>query len=884
MNKKRIGKKGTAFALTLALTIPALTPAAAAGNSQVKIDSVKFNGMSAPTTIDQMVDTYTTATVDVKYSNGKVKTFPLSYKRLFKSEDKVAINNGEFIPAGTPIDYYGDPIMDTSVPEKPTPFVSDAPDSNSLLNPIDGKLYMVTHYEYQTLDAAGKSAYGIVPASMSLTTMDQDQKTGELKAKEVKKIDFSDVNGLWIPCNGSLSPWNTHLGSEEYEPDARSFELNPSSQARTQVESFSQLYFGDKSKANPYFYGYVPEIQVKKNGKVKVEKHYSLGRFSHELMKMMPDNRTAYFGDDGGNTGLFMYVADKAEDLSAGTLYAAKFVQTGTENGGAGNLEWIKLGHANDKELKAIIDDGIKYSDIFDSSDTPQDGYTAIKQYTNSKVEYVKLKPGMEKAAAFLESRRYAAYRGATTEFNKMEGVTYNSKDQKVYIAISDQSGAMEKDSTGTAPTDHIQLPKIKSGVTYQLDLQGSQKDNNGRGILSKYVATSMSGLVVGEDLAAADTYGNTSNVDTVANPDNLSYSEEMRTLFIGEDSGRHTNNYVWAYNVDTKELTRILSNPAGAEATGLFAADDRNGFSYIMSNFQHPGDGLESYNITAVNKVDLLAEMEKEIGINKTGGIGYIAGLPSFTNMPDFTAPEAPTINQVTDNANVITGSAEANATVKLYINGKYQKSTTADKNGHYKFTIGKQPAGVEIKVTATDEAGNESSAKILKVADKTAPAQPSVNQVTDQAKSVTGKAEASATVKLYINGKYQKSSTADKNGNYKFDIAKQRAGVEIKVTATDKAGNVSKVKSVKVIDKTAPAKPSVKTVTFKSTKVIGKAEIGSTVYVYNGKAFAGKAVADKKGNYSVKVKVQKKGSRLTIYAVDKAGNKSKAASVKVK
>ena len=189
MNKK-LGKKGTAFALTLALTIPALTPAAAASNSQVKIDSVKFNGMASPTTIDQMVKTYSTASVDVKYSNGKVKTFPLSYKRLFKSEDKIAINNGELIPAGTPIDYYGDPIMDNSVPGSPKPFVSDAPDSNSLLRPINGNLYMVTHYEYQTLDAAGNSAYGIVPASMSLTTLDQDKKTGELKAKEVKKLIF----------------------------------------------------------------------------------------------------------------------------------------------------------------------------------------------------------------------------------------------------------------------------------------------------------------------------------------------------------------------------------------------------------------------------------------------------------------------------------------------------------------------------------------------------------------------------------------------------------------------------------------------------------------------------------------------------------------------
>ena len=209
----------------------------------------------------------------------------------------------------------------------------------------------------------------------------------------------------------------------------------------------------------------------------------------------------------------------------------------------------------------------------------------------NGKTEYLKLKPGKEKAAAFLETRRYAALLGATTEFNKMEGVTLNAKDNKVYVAISDQSSGMEKDLTGTEPADDIQLPKIKAGVTYELDLKKGQKDRKGTTINSTYVAATMSGLVIGEDLKAADAYGNTANVDNVANPDNLSYSEAMRTLFIGEDSGNHTNNFVWAYNVDTKELERILSVPAGAEATGLFAADDRNGFSYIMSNFQHPGD-----------------------------------------------------------------------------------------------------------------------------------------------------------------------------------------------------------------------------------------------------------------------------------------------------
>ncbi|WP_423800371.1 PhoX family protein [Neobacillus sp. SAB-20_R2A] len=632
MKKMYFGKKYPTIALALSLTIPALTPAAAATNSEVKIDSVKFNGMPAPTTIDKMVKTYTEATVDVKYSNGEVKNFPLTYKKLFKSEDKVAINKGELIPAGTPIDVNGNPIMDTSVAGQPTYYVSDAPDSNSLLKPIAGKQYMVTHYEYQTIDAAGKSAYGIVPASMSLTTLDQNNKTGELTTKEVKKIDFSSVNGLWIPCNGSLSPWNTHLGSEEYEPDARTFESNPLSSVRSQVESFAKLYFGDASNANPYFYGFIPEITVNKDGSTSVEKHYSAGRFSHEVMKMMPDKRTAFFGDDGSYTTLFMYVADKAKDLSAGTLYAAKFHQTGTENGGAGDLEWIKLGHSTDKEVKDIIDSGVKFSDIFETSDVPKEGFKAVKQYSYGKTEYLKLKPGMEKAAAFLESRRYAAMLGATAEFNKMEGVTLNKKDKKVYVAISDQSKGMEANSTD--PADDIRLPKIKSGVTYQFDLTAGQKDSQGQKINSEYVAAKMSGLIAGKDMPSADAFGNTADVNSVANTDNLSYSEALRTLFIGEDSGMHTNNFVWAYNVDTKELSRVLSVPAGAESTGLFAADNLKGHSYIMSNFQHPGDELEGKNITAVDKSELIKAMEKEIGIDKTGGVGYISGLPSLGDL----------------------------------------------------------------------------------------------------------------------------------------------------------------------------------------------------------------------------------------------------------
>lgn len=635
-------KKGIALALALGILAPTVNPIQAA-TKEVKIESVSFSGSRAPATAEEMSKPFSTATVVVKYTNGKTKKFPLTYKELFKTTDKFKMPNGETFQAGTPTDYYGDPITDKSVDGKPVHYVSDAPDANSLLRPMkDGSLYLVSHYEYDSLDNAGKPAWRRVPASMTLTKLYQNMKTGELKVSTVDKIDFSGVNGLWVPCNGSLTPWNTHLGSEEYEPDARSFEFDTPeklSESTAHLKDFAKLYFDDEKKANPYYYGFTPEVFVSSDGMTRVVKHYSTGRRSNEMMIVMPDERTAYFGDDGEYTTLFMYVADKPRDLSAGTLYAAKFAQTSADKGGAGNLEWIKLGHATDKEIKRIIDKGIKFSDIFEVSDVPKEGFIPVKQYSGQnakygKVEYLKLKPGMEKAAAFLETRRYAAMLGATSEFNKMEGLTVNAKDKKLYVAIADIGKGMEKNSQD--PTDHIQLPKVKAGAVYELSLKPGQKNTTGQPINSGYVASSMKALLVGEDLAQPDAYGNKANVNKIAGPDNLSFSEDYRTLFIGEDSSQHINNFVWAYNVETKKLSRILSVPAGAEATGLQAVDNRNGFSYIMSNFQHPGDELDNFAPTAVKIEDVKKAVDKTYGINQAGAVGYVQGLPNIKKLQE--------------------------------------------------------------------------------------------------------------------------------------------------------------------------------------------------------------------------------------------------------
>jgi uncharacterized protein len=589
------------------------------------IESVDFVGMAAPGTALDITRTYSAASAVVHYKGGKQKTVPLEYHALYHNTDKVGTNPYE---AGRLYDAFGNPLADPFG----EPLISETPDGTSLLRipgapssaSGDANLYLVTQYEYDWLLSDGSEAsdkegwYSRAPSAMNLTTVAQDSITGALTATDQYNIDFSGVGGLWIPCAASQTPWSTHLaGEEDYDFFRRDL-------VDASVADMTELYFRNTSQARPYGYGYPVEVAVRSDGGTSVFKHYSMGHASWEKAQVMPDRRTAYFGDDGGNTGLFMYVADKPGQLDAGTLYAARWDQEGDQHGGSAKLTWIRLGHATDYEVAGMVEGewlSSTESTILEFSDQAAEGFTAIRAGTKGD-EYIKVRPGKEKAAAFLETRRYAALQGATTEFNKMEGVTVDPQDKKVYIAMSYMEKAMTPNDGG--PKDDVRIPQLKAGGTYELSLQDGVVDSEGQPIASDWVAARMAGVpeLMGVDLAEMDALGNTADPDKIANPDNLSFSQGMRTLFIGEDSGMHANNFVWAFNVDTRKLSRILSVPIGAEATGLQVTDNINGHAYVMSNYQHAGERID------IKDEALKAEVEN-LTDRFTTAIGYIGGLP---------------------------------------------------------------------------------------------------------------------------------------------------------------------------------------------------------------------------------------------------------------
>jgi len=591
------------------------------GAQSAAAGSITLSGTDADMTPAQRAIPYTASSISLVDGQGTQYTYKLVYHHLFHDDDRITAGpyKGQFFGGLIGVDDL--PMMSSNGRDA---LLSDIPDGNSIMPVSRGgdsaMLKLFTHFEYVS------GSYRYYPMFSGISTLKQDLRDGSLTLQTYDKQRYREVNGIWTPCIATLSAWGNRLSAEENEPDARLWAMGRPGQKTAGLVAipFMQNYIDQYpvQVSTPYHYGYMVETELDKQGRIgRIIRHYSLGRFSHEKIEMMPDQKTAYMSDDRPFGCLFMAVADRQADLSANTLYAARWEQTSDAGAGSADLRWIRLGHATDAEIRAIIDKGISFLDIFDTAPVPAIGFVTVRVGRGLHREYLRLKPGMEKAATFLESRRYAAYLGATSEFSSEEGMSLNKADRKLYLAMSKISANMADD------IGHIRLAGIASGAVYSVSLSAaSASDQDDRPINSQWVATSIASIaaLTGVDRSGKDKWGNTADVDAIANPDNLSFSPASRYLFIGEDSGKHVNNYLWAYQIDTGELVRLLSVPVGAEIGGLQVVDNMNGFMYVLMDYQHPGA-----NGAATPELEQAIEAAAPgfaAGRYRHAGVGYLA------------------------------------------------------------------------------------------------------------------------------------------------------------------------------------------------------------------------------------------------------------------
>ncbi|MCG1001246.1 Ig-like domain-containing protein [Lactococcus lactis] len=258
-------------------------------------------------------------------------------------------------------------------------------------------------------------------------------------------------------------------------------------------------------------------------------------------------------------------------------------------------------------------------------------------------------------------------------------------------------------------------------------------------------------------------------------------------------------------------------------------------------------------------------------------------------TDPADTTAPDAPTVGDVTGNSTngyTVTGTAEPGSTVTIKDgSGATVGTGTANETGDYTVTLpGSVGPNAPMSVTATDAAGNMSDPTPA-----TTPADPTLVAPTGNLSATTsavGASDAMATLPATLKDSEgadvpvtavitNASGSAVTNGNL----------VAGTYTVTYTAGGYENVTQTLVVtgpaDTTAPDAPTVGDVTGNSTNgytVTGTAEPGSTVTIKDsGGATVGTGTANQTGDYTVTLPGSVgPNAPISVTATDVAGNVS--------
>ena len=451
-------------------------------------------------------------------------------------------------------------------------FVSQKPDYNAFvpLNADGSQGYLYTAWENR-------------PAGISQAELNWNTTSSQWDVTSSKMLDLSSVNGGWVLCFGSVSPWGAPLFSEELYFDNTEKWNDPSFNYHADQEMLAN-YLG--SYPNPYDYGYIVELEDAATQEPELNKHFTMGRFSHENAQVMPDERTVYLTDDGYETVLFKFVADVAGDLSSGTLYAAQLDQDNSRDSAITGFDvtWLELGSSSNAEIQTWIDeyDGITTEDFV----AGQNSYISDEDITNWAEGRLNedlngdgtIGSAADNRVAFLESRKAAAALGASDEWNKMEGVAFNENaPEHLYLAMSDVGYEM---SDGK---DDIDVTQNRCGIVYQMP------------VLDGWDVKRIEPAIIGGPYTSSAQYE--CDIDALAGPDNLLVLDDGRVL-VGEDTGKHESNMVWLWQppgtVDDGPVTGAVNERITVNEVTLVNAPSDQGLAWNYS-YQAEVSGLDS-------------------------------------------------------------------------------------------------------------------------------------------------------------------------------------------------------------------------------------------------------------------------------------------------
>ena len=346
-------------------------------------------------------------------------------------------------------------------------------------------------------------------------------------------------------------------------------------------------------------------------------------------------------------------------------------------------------------------------------------------------------------------------------------GITGNSTDGYVVTGTAEAGSKVEiKDSTGAV----IGSATADGSGNYSVNLPGSV------GASADITAT------------ATDAAGNVSAPTSGKTPADADTTAPDAPVITGI-TGNSTDGYTVTGTAEPGSKVEIKDSTGAVIGSAI-------------------ADGSGNYSVSLPASVGANAD----ITATATDAAGNVS-TPTTGKTPadpkDTTAPDAPTITNVTGNSTkgyVVTGKAEARSTVEIKDgSGKVIGFAKADGSGNYSITLPKGSIGANADITATaiDAAGNVSAPTAGKTPadpkDTTVPDSPKVTDVTknpDGGYDVGGTAEPGSTVTITDgNGNVVGSGKTDDSGHFHVTLpaGSVKPGDILNITATDAAGNES-------------------------------------------------------------------------------------------
>ncbi|ODU18761.1 MAG: hypothetical protein BGP22_30535, partial [Variovorax sp. 67-131] len=430
-----------------------------------------------------------------------------------------------------------------------------------------------------------------------------------------------------------------------------------------------------------------------------------------------------------------------------------------------------------------------------------------------------------------------------------------------LHAVATDQAGNVGLEATATVDSKPPAAPTINP--------------TNGRSIAGTAEADALvvikdgSGKVVGSTTVASDgTYGMTPAT---------ALADGMVLHAVATDRAGNAGSEATAIVDSQKPFAPTVNPTNGNSFTGTAEVGSlitiKDGAGTIIGSATTAADGW--YNVTPVTP----PADGVELSVVATDRAGNAS--PEIRTTVDSKAPVAPTANPT--NGSLITGTAEVGTRVTIKDGtGAVIGSETVADDGKYSITPATRPAdGTELRVVATDRAGNASLEARVTV-DSKSPNEPTVHPTNG--KLITGTAEAGALVTIKDGpGNVIGSATAANDGAYSIAPAATLAdGFELRVVATDRAGNASlEIKAI--VDGNAPFAPSVDPTD--GSLITGTAEANVLVTIKDGTgAVIGSATAGTDGAYGITPTTKPAdGAQLRVVASDPAGNASLETRVTV-